>query len=79
MQIQGGILNGDIVTITTKTGNKTVTLERGGVVTNIINRLVSGSVWLTLREGKNNFYLRASEGLANLKVRIIHTNAYLGV
>ncbi|MGN0677539.1 MAG: distal tail protein Dit [Ruminococcus sp.] len=79
MQIQGEILNGDIITITTKTGNKTVTLERGGVVTNIINRLVSGSAWLTLREGENNFYLRASEGLTNLKVKIIHKNAYLGV
>lgn len=79
LQIQGEILNGDIVTITTKTGNKTVTLERSGVTTNIINRLVSGSTWLTLREGENNFYLRASEGLTNLKVKIIHTNAYLGV
>ena len=79
MQIQGEILNGDIVTITTKTGNKTVMLEREGVTTNIINRLVSGSTWLTLYEGENNFYLRASEGLTNLKVKIIHTNAYLGV
>ena len=79
MQIQGEIMEGDVITITTKTGNKTVTLEREGVVTNIINRLVSGSTWLTLREGENRFYLRAAEGLSNLKVRIIHRNAYLGV
>ena len=79
MQIQGEVLNGDIITITTKTGNKTVTLEREGVKTNIINRLISGSTWLSLREGGNNFYLRASEGLTNLKVKIIHINAYLGV
>ena len=46
--------------------------------TNIINRLVSGSTWLTLREGKNRFYLRGT-GLQNLKVTIVHTNAYLGV
>lgn len=78
MQIQGEIQNGDKITITTKTGNKTVTLEREGVTTNIINRLVSGSTWLTLREGVNRFYLRGS-GLQNLKVKIIHTNAYLGV
>lgn len=78
LQITGDLQMGDIVTITTKTGNKTVTLDRGGVKTNIINRLVSGSTWLTLREGKNRFYLRGT-GLNNLKVKIIHTNAYLGV
>lgn len=78
LQITGDILAGDIITVTTKTGNKTVTLERGGVKTNIINRLVSGSTWLTLREGRNRFYLRGT-GLQNLKVTIVHTNAYLGV
>ena len=78
MQIQGEIQNGDKITITTKTGNKTVTLEREGVTINIINRLVSGSTWLTLREGLNRFYLRGT-GLQNLKVKIIHTNAYLRV
>lgn len=49
LQITGEILAGDIITVTTKTGHKTVTLDRGGVKTNIINRLVSGSTWLTLR------------------------------
>ena len=78
MQIQGEIQNGDKITITTKTGNKTVTLEREGMTTNIINRLVSGSTWLTLREGMNLFYLRGT-GLQNLKVKIIHINVYLGV
>lgn len=78
LQITGDILAGDIITVTTKTGNKTVTLECGGVKTNIINRLVSGSTWLTLREGRNRFYLRGT-GLQNLKVTIVHTNAYLGV
>lgn len=78
LQITGDLQAGDIITVTTKTGNKTVTLNRGGVRSNIINRLVSGSTWLTLREGKNRFYLRGT-GLNNLKVRIVHTNAYLGV
>ena len=78
LQITGAILAGDIITVTTKTGNKTVTLDRGGVKTNIINRLVSGSTWLTLREGKNRFHLRGT-GLQNLRVTIVHTNAYLGV
>ena len=79
MQISGDIQKGDVITITTKTGNKTVLLEREGVVTNIINRLVSGSTWLNLKTGENKFYVRASDGLNNIKVRLIHCNAYLGV
>ena len=78
LQITGDLQAGDIITVTTKTGNKTVTLNRGGVKSNIINRLVSGSTWLTLREGKNRFYLRGT-GLNNLKVKIVHTNVFLGV
>ena len=35
MQITGDILAGDIITVTTKTGHKTVTLDRGGVKTNV--------------------------------------------
>ena len=50
-ELQGEIAEGDIIKITTKTGNKTVMLQREGITTNIINRLVSGSTWLTLREG----------------------------
>ena len=79
MQISGDIQKGDVITTTTKTGNKTVLLKREGVVTNIINRLVSGSTWLNLKAGENKFYVRASEGLSSLKVRLIHRNAYLGV
>ena len=78
IQISGDVLNGDTIRITTKTGNKTVTLVRGGEKFNIINRLVSGSTWLTLHEGKNSFYLKGT-GINNLTVKIIHTNAYLGV
>lgn len=79
LQIKGDILKGDVITITTKTGNKTVTLTRNGVDSNIINRLVSGSVWLSLREGKNTFHVQAVRGVKNLKVTLMHRNAYLGV
>lgn len=79
LQIKGDILKGDIIMITTKTGNKTVTLTRNGVDSNIINRLVSGSTWLSLREGKNTFHVQAVRGVKNLKVTLMHRNAYLGV
>jgi hypothetical protein len=76
LQIKGEILKGDVITITTKTGNKTVTLTRNGVDSNIINRLVSGSTWLYLREGKNTFHVQAVRGVKNLKVTLMHRNAY---
>ena len=79
LQIKGDILKGDVITITTKTGNKTVTLTRNGVDSNIINRLVSGSTWLSLREGKNTFHVQAVRGVKNRKVTLMHRNAYLGV
>ena len=79
MQISGDIQKGDVITMTTKTGNTTVLLEREGVVKNIINRLIAGSTWLNLKAGENKFYVRALDGLNNIKVRLIHRNAYLGV
>ena len=79
LQIKGELLKGDVITITTKTGNKTVTLTRNGVDSNIINRLVSGSAWLSLREGKNVFTVRAVKGVKNLKITLMHRNAFVGV
>ncbi len=66
LQIKGEILKGDVITITTKTGNKTVTLTRNGIDYNIINRLVSGSSWLVLQSGKNTFNVTAVRNVKNL-------------
>lgn len=79
LQIKGDILKGDVMTITTKTGNKTITLTRNGVDYNIINQLVSGFTWLSMREGMNTFHVQAARGVKNLKVTLMHRNAYLGV
>lgn len=79
LQIKGDILTGDVITVTTKTGNKTVTLTRNGVDSNILNRLVSGSTWLTLKEGTNIFRVEAVRGVKKLRVTLMHRNSYLGV
>jgi hypothetical protein len=79
LQITGELLKGDVITISTKTGHKTVTLTRNGVDSNIINRLVTGSTWLQLSEGRNTFHITAGKNIKNLKITIIHRNAYLGV
>ena len=68
-----------VITVTTKTGNKTVTLTRNGVDSNILNRLVSGSTWLTLKEGTNIFRVEAVRGVKKLRVTLMHRNSYLGV
>ncbi len=79
LQIKGDLEKGDLITITTKTGNKTVTLTRNGVDSNIINRLVAGSTWLTLSQGVNHFHVTAVRNAKNIRVTLIHTNSYLGV
>ena len=79
LQIKGDILTGDVITVTTKTGNKTVALTRNGVDSNILNRLVSGSTWLTLKEGTNTFRVEAVRGVKKLRVTLMHRNSYLGV
>ena len=79
LQIKGDILTGDVITVTTKTGSKTVTLTRNGVDSNILNRLVSGSTWLTLKEGTNIYRVEAVRGVKKLRVTLMHRNSYLGV
>lgn len=77
LQIKGDIQPNDVITITTGTGNKTISLNRGGGYSeNVINWLVYGSTWLMMHQGTNRFRLEAPDGFS---AKIIHTNAYLGV
>ncbi|MCM1226025.1 MAG: phage tail family protein [Clostridium sp.] len=76
--INSSVNSGEVVTITTQTGNKTVTLTRNGVDSNIINRLASGSTWFTLKKGENAFFL-TGKNVKDFRVTIIHTDAFLGV
>lgn len=76
--INGELAAGEVVTITTKTGNKTVTLTHNNVESNIINRLAAGSAWFTLKKGENAFFL-SGNNVRNFRVTIIHTDAFLGV
>ena len=70
------IQKGDVITITTKTGNKTITLTRNGVPQNQINSISEGSSWLTLQPGANRFQITGGE---HLSITMIHTDAWLGV
>lgn len=72
--------DGDTVTINTNKGQKRILLNRDGVTTNIINRLVRGSSWFQISSGENTFtYTVANDLVANLNVIFQHTDKYEGV
>lgn len=71
---------GDLITITTSQGNKTITLLRGGVRTNIFNLLDKNSTWLQLDINDSVFVYTVDEGnVTDLEIIIKHYDLYEGV
>lgn len=71
---------GDLITITTGQGNKTITLLRNAVETNIFNYLSKDSTWLQLTPGGTVFVYEVAEGsTTNLDITIKHYDQYEGV
>ena len=74
------IQQGDIITITTGQGNKTITLLRNGAETNIFNLLDKNSTWLQLDIGGGIFVYTVDGGnAADLVVNIYHYDLFEGV
>lgn len=71
------MLPGDILTVDTTEGQKSVYLESDGVKTNYINTIMSGSTWLQLAPGDNEISYTVDEGSVHLG--IYHMNKYQGV
>ena len=71
----------DLITIDTRQGHKTVTLLRGGVITNIFNSVIQGSTWLQLEANGSTFVYEVAEGSSagDLAVTFKHSNLYEGV
>lgn len=74
-----GIVKGDTITICTEKFNKSITLLRGGVKTNILNCLDKGTDWFTLNKGDNIFAYVADEGASNVQFKVINKVLYEGV
>lgn len=71
---------GDLITVTTGQGNKTITLLRDGAETNIFNLLDKNSTWLQLDIGGGVFVYEVAEGsTVNLSVTISHYDLFEGV
>ena len=71
---------GDVITINTSPGNKTVTLFRDGVESNIFNSVTSGSTWLQLSAAGETFVYEVGTGdPVDLLVTFKHDNLFEGV
>ena len=71
---------GDLITIDTRQGQKTVTRLRNGVKTNIFNYITQGSTWLQLAANGSTFVCEVGTGhTADLSVTFRHYNLYEGV
>lgn len=74
-----GIVAGDEITIKTTKGDKSITLLRGGITTNILNCLDKNADWFQLVKGDNVFVYTAETGNSNLQFRIENRVIYEGV
>ena len=80
MEIETTMQAGDIITITTGQGNKTVTLLRSGVKTNIFNLFSKNSTWLQLDVNGGIYTYEVGSGLrSDLIITIRHYDLYEGV
>lgn len=70
---------GDLITINTQTGEKSVMLLRSGAATSQLHNMTSGSSWLTFEPGENEVSFDADEGAANLEVSLTIIQKYEGV
>lgn len=73
------MVTGDLITIDTRKGHKTITLNREGVTTNILNTMEQGSTWFLLPQGDNYFTFTCAYGAVNLKIEYMLYVLYEGV
>lgn len=70
---------GDEITINTRKKEKSITLLRDGVQTNIVGKLYAGSTWFNLIPGDNIFTYEADEFPEHLQCIFIINNQFEGV
>lgn len=70
---------GDVITINTLFGKKSVTLLKNGVTTNIIDKMTNGSKWIKFMPGENELSYGSDEGQSNLNVNVEFTRLFEGV
>ena len=80
MQLNTIMQPSDTIIIDTNPGEKTITLIRDGIETNLFNSLARGSTWLQLDFSGGAYAYEVAAGmLSSLVVTISHENLYEGV
>lgn len=70
---------GDVITISTIPGHKSIMLLRNGKVYNILHLLLAGSTWPMLKTGTNEFIVDAANGFEMIAISYSYSLGYLGV
>ena len=70
---------GDIITVNTMQGQKSVTLLRSGVTTSILSKRKAGSTWVQFEAGENEVAYGSDEGSGNLNCSLTLVRKYEGV
>lgn len=78
MSISGNWANGDILTIDTRNGRRSITRTRAGVDKAMVGYLSGASTWLQLERGDNHFLIN-NTNFNFVGNKFGHTPAYLGV
>ena len=71
--------DGDVITINTRKGEKSVILHRAGTDTNLIGAMQRNSSWIQLQPGDNVFTTSADQLPENMMVTFTVINQYQGV
>lgn len=78
LDIQASLLAGDIVTISTVSGNKYVKRTRAGVTTSLLYGMTTQSDWVALSPGDNHFRVYIT-GATPIPYSITYTELYGGL
>lgn len=79
LKLSGGWLRDNTIKIDTRETHKKIELLSGGRTRNVTSAFTSGSTWLTLRPGINQFRVYASSGAEHIHLKITKQNKFLGV
>ena len=79
IKINAEMKAGDVITINTEYGKKSIVLQRGGETIDYFRFIDVDSTFMQLEPEDNIFRYDAESGLDALEVAIYHSNKYLGV
>lgn len=79
IKINYTMIAGDVITVNTDYGSKSITLLRSGTETNIYRYMDVDSTFLQLDIGDNIFRYDADTGITSLECTILYDQKYLGV